>query len=143
MYCTVARMVELFSEPEMVALSQLYDPTATVIDPVRVEAAIAYAEDEINSYLGIRYSLPLTSVPMVLTSKVADIARYQLDSLHPRDDVRRRYEDAVKWLYLVATGKLDLGLAVDSVTGLPTEVSPDAYSVGYLAPEATFDVGGY
>lgn len=142
MYCTVARMVELFGEPEMEHLSQLYDPTATTIATVRVDAAIAYAQDEINSYLGGRYTLPLASVPMVLTGKAADIARYQLDSIHPREDVRRRYEDAVRWLVMVASGRLDLGLAVDS-TGLPVEVGSDSYSVGFLTSDLTFDVGGY
>lgn len=109
-YLTPAKMSELFGAQEMLELSQLYDPDAISIDEPRVQANIDSAEAEVNSYLSIRYALPLTSVPLVLTEKTADIARYKLDSIRPRDDVRQRYEDAIKWLRLVCDGKIDLGL---------------------------------
>lgn len=138
-YCTVARLVSLFGASEILNLSRLTDPTATTIDTARVEAAIAYAEDEINSYIGLRYTSPFVSVPLVLGGKAADIARYQLDSIHPRDDVRQRYEDAIKWLVLVASGKIDLKLMDDS----DTPIEPPSNSVKAIHFGSTFDVEGY
>ncbi len=140
-YCTVPQLIGLFGESEILQLSHLDNSSATTIDTVRVNAAIAYAQDEINSYLGGRYTLPLSSVPLVLTGKAADIARYQLDSIRPRDDVRKRYEDAVKWLVLVAGGKLDLGLTDN--TALPIVVASNSYSVDSLTSGLVFDVEGY
>lgn len=140
-YCTLAKLVELFGEPEIIALSRLHDPAGMTIDTVRVNAAIAYAEDEINSYIGLRYTSPFTSVPIVLGGKAADIARYQLDSIHPREDVRKRYEDAIKWLILVASGKIDLSLGAGSLTQLP--ITPGTGSVGSLIPDQVFDLRGY
>lgn len=130
-YCTAGDMVELFEEEEMLYLTNLHDASAVEIDPVRIGKAIAYAEAEVNSYLQRQYTLPLASIPFVLTNKVADIARYQLDSIQPRDDVRKRYEDAVKWLQLLALGKVDLGLDQTlqpdpiSIGGSPQSYAPD------------------
>lgn len=142
-YCTVSQMIALFGELEIRQLSQLYNPSAITIDTVRVEAAIAYAEEVINSYLAVRYTLPLASVPFVLGGKAADIARYQLDSVNHRVDVRQRYEDALLWLARMVAGKIDLGLAIDGTTGLPQEVSSDSYGVAILVPDLTFNVEGY
>lgn len=109
-YTDQAKLVELFGEEEILALTNLHKPNAITIDATRLTAAIAWSDNLIDSYLGGRYSLPLPSVPLVLSGYAADIARYQLDSLSPRDDVRRRYDDALKWLGAVCQGKVTLGL---------------------------------
>jgi phage gp36-like protein len=143
MYCTMARLIELFGEVEMLELSNLHDPAATVVDAVRIQAAIMWASEEINSYIGFRYALPLTTIPYVLESKAADMARYQLDSLQPREDVRQRYEDALRWLKLVGDGKASLGVGLDAATGTVVEIANNDLNVGSLIPDATFDLGGY
>lgn len=109
-YLTLASMIALFGTQEMLELSQLHDPDATEPDNERIQANIDSAEAEANSYLAGRYSLPFALVPLVLKEKVADIARYKLDSIRAREDVRQRYEDAIRWLKLVAAGTIDLGL---------------------------------
>lgn len=119
-YCDSTDMIALFGWHEMLELSNLADHEAQDIDAAKVEAAIAYAEAEVNSYLGKFYNLAavanLATVPVVLTNKTADIARYQLDNLRARDDVRQRYEDALKWLAMVAKGLVDLGLPTNEPT---------------------------
>lgn len=100
-------------------------------DPVA--RAIVDAEGEINSYLGRQYDLPLTgvldvvepetntSVPDVLRRVAADIAIYRLAPSHDMltREQRKRYDDAVKWLTMVAEGQVTLGTdeAADAAGG--------------------------
>lgn len=141
-YLTPTKMTELFGAQEMLELSQLYDPDATTPDDARIQANIDSAEAEINSYLTVRYELPFASVPLVLSEKAADIARYKLDSVRARDDVRLRYEDALRWLRLVCDGKINLGIdeggeeveadtAIAGKTGLRSQAFTDANLSGY------------
>lgn len=78
-----------------------------------VDAALAGATDEIDSYLSNRYQMPLQEVPTVLRDKCVDLAMYRLAGAVPgqqTDDRRARYKDAITWLQSVAAGKVDLGL---------------------------------
>ena len=105
------------------------------------ELAIAYAEEEANSYVGVLYSLPLATVPLVLKNKVADIARYQLDQFAAREDVRQRYEDAISWLKGVAAGKISLGIDSDG-----DQVDSPSLDVHYTSNEQIFSdvaMGGF
>lgn len=95
----------------MIELTNLHSPDETTINVDAFNAAVVDAEAEINSYVGVVAALPLASVPLVLGGKAADVTRYYLDTLDPRDDVRQRYEDAIEWLKLLAAGKVDLGLS--------------------------------
>lgn len=132
-YATAQDMVDLFGEREIVELTNLDNPTQSGIDTIRLQAALDYASQEVDSYISVRYDLPLASVPLVLKNKVADIARYHLDSYRVRDDVRMRYEDAVAWLKLVAKGDASLGLDENS-----TSVEPQG-TTDYFAANRVFD----
>lgn len=136
-YLAPDRMVDLFGEQEMLHLSQLYDPDAVDINTDRVQAAIDWATSIANTYISVPYSLPLASVPLVLEAYVADLARYQMDMIDPRADVRLRYEDAIAWFRLLAAGKVDLGLTAEG-----GELQPDAPLIGgdidYLTPDQVF-----
>jgi phage gp36-like protein len=128
-YATTADMVELFGNSEMVELTNLDDPGAIAIDQPRLEKALDYASREVDSYLtAAQYQLPLPNVPLVLRNKVADIARYHLDSYRAREDVRQRYEDAVKWLGLLAQGKVSLGLDKTTQEQVVTDDAVTYYS---------------
>lgn len=116
MYLTPAKMAELFGPEEILHLTNLYDPDATAPDNSRTSSAIDWAASIINSYLSTLYSLPLSTTPVALESCAADLARYQLDSIRPRQDVRQRYEDAIKWLESVAAGKIGLGPGISAKT---------------------------
>lgn len=117
MYCAVADLTSRFGEVEIAELTDLED-RETVVDSV-VNTAIADASEEIDSYLAARYAVPITSgIPAVLTAKAADIARYRLYDDHPTENVRKRYEDAVAWLKLVAMGTVRLPVAAPETTAL-------------------------
>lgn len=110
MYATLAQFLEAFGQDETVTLSNLHDAAAEQVDETVINRALTDASSEIDSYLGGRYSLPFPSNPPVLIRVCLNIARYRLDSLNPRDDVRLRYEDERRWLENVARGIISLGL---------------------------------
>lgn len=75
-------------------------------------ASFAEAENDaaslIDGYLATRYTLPLLSVPMIVTGWAADITRFKLWDDHAPEEVRRRYEDALASLKLVSQGMIAL-----------------------------------
>jgi len=112
-YITEQDLIDLFGEEEIIELSNLDNPNATTVNSARVAAAIAWSEDIFHSYAASYYVIPITSTtgptPPVVRGILLDLTRYQLDSNRPREDVRVRYEDDLKWLVLLSTGKVSLG----------------------------------
>ena len=118
-YATLAEMITRFGEPELVQRTDR--PEGVIIDTVVLGRALADADAEIDSYLGGRYTLPLTSTPVVLVRLAADIARYRLYDDGVPDTVRQRYEDAVSLLKRMASGDVALvGMAAAGVAGVET-----------------------
>lgn len=118
-YATVADLITRFGEPE---IEQLAGRTALdVIDAEVAERALADAAAEIDSYVGARYRLPFDPVPPLLGRLACDIARYRLYDDAAPEEIRRRYEDAVKLLTRIADGTVSFGVAVDAPTA-PNEV---------------------
>jgi phage gp36-like protein len=88
-------------------LAQLTAEEGELPDPQVVAEAIARADAEIDSYLALRYPVPLTTASKRVKSLSVDLALYQLYSrrgLAP-EVRRRRYEDAVAFLRQVALGQ--------------------------------------
>lgn len=107
-YATQQHMVDRFGDTELV---QLTDRTnAGYIGTAVLNQAIADADTEINGYLAGRYALPLTSTPPVLITYACDIARYRLYDDRASEQVTKRYNDALKFLQMVAKGDISLGL---------------------------------
>ena len=117
-YATVAEFVAAFPA-EAGVLTNLEDPASTVVDELELQGALDTASAEIDLYLRGRYVLPLESLvpldpedpealpvyPGVLVGWCRDIARYRLDRVRPSEDVRRRYDDAIRGLEAIAAGK--------------------------------------
>ena len=112
-----------------VAYVQLADDDGNGVAEVGVvDEARLGAEGEVNSYLGRRYSVPvsLTTHPDladVLASFTLDLAEYRLRLRRPPvpDDARRRRDQAIEWLTRVAEGRIELpsavGVAASSARG--------------------------
>lgn len=83
-----------------------------------IEAALADADTEIDGYLAVLYSLPLASVPSLITRLACDIARYRLWKDRASEQVRQGYDDAVDGLKRLASGSVKLVL--------PAGDAPDA-----------------
>lgn len=106
-YATLSAMIERYGELE---LTQLTDAAAPgLIDEAVVGRALADAEAMADGYLGGRYTLPLATVPPVLTGAVCDIARARLYKDVLPEAVEKRYDTAIKFLTLLGQGKITLG----------------------------------
>lgn len=112
-YATIAQFVEAYTEREAVALTNSDDPAAEYVNQISLQRALDDATAEIDSYLSGRYSLPFASAPKVLTFHCLNIARYRLSMVAPGEDVRKRYEDTLKFLAMLAKGDVSLGIAAD------------------------------
>jgi phage gp36-like protein len=81
---------------------------ARVLADEKIEEALGAADAEINAYITVKYALPLKYVPPVLKQFARNIAIYHL-ALHDRtEEMRVRYEDAIKFLQAIGTGKAAL-----------------------------------
>lgn len=80
-----------------------------------IDAAIADADAEIDGYLAKRYAVPFSPIPRVLNKFSKDIAVYNLFSRIGIDEgtdqktYLNRYNAAIKFLTLVAEGKVSIG----------------------------------
>ncbi|GEM44825.1 gp436 family protein [Deinococcus cellulosilyticus] len=78
----------------------------------RVMQALEGASEEADSYLAVRYPLPLSSTPKSLKEKVLNIAVYKVWSrkgIAPdsADElIRTNYTDAIKWLEKISKGEV-------------------------------------
>ena len=83
-----------------------------------IATALLSATEEIDTYLAVRYNLPLSVVPGILTRTCADIAMYLMsigaDSM--TDDKETRYNSAVKWLVRLSKGTVTLGPEEEQVS---------------------------
>lgn len=109
-YCHQADLVQRFGER---AIEQLSDHDVSgEIDATVIEQVIRDATAEIDSYLAVRYSLPLPHIPQALRNVACDIAFYSLSSARDLgsidDGLRARYTDAIKWLEKVRDKKAEI-----------------------------------
>ena len=109
-YATDAQLQTYFgSEQYLIAADRDGDGSP---DTGVVADVIAKASEEIDSYLCVRYTLPLATVPGILLGICCDIWMYRISINSPAmtDEKRRRYEDAIGWLKSVAKGIAGIGV---------------------------------
>ena len=104
----------------------------------RIDSAIASACAVADGYIAARYSTPVASVGSALKSAVLDIARYSLWDNQAPDEVRTRFEDALRWLRDVSSGKAVL---TDSTGAVMTTPSTSSTSSGIAASVRTMSYG--
>lgn len=141
-YAITADFIDAFGERETIMLTNLDNPNTTVINPIPLNKALDDATAEIDTYIGSRYVLPLASTPSVVNRYCLDIARYMLDRIRSREDVRLRYEDALKWLGMLASGKVSIGADLLGSSISQTAPSLDASGArSHVCPP--IDLGGF
>jgi len=112
------------------------------IGPI-IDAAIEDADGEIDGYLAKRYRTPIAPVPKVLSKFSKDIAVYNLwsrigiDESSEAKNYLNRYNAAVKFLILVAEGKVSIGAQADdpataAATGFTVKSSPRLFNRGTM-----------
>ncbi len=128
-YATQDDITTLYSEDALYVADRDGDGVA---DASAIARALTSASGEIDSFLGVRYTLPLPvqegeAAPDLLVQFCVDIAIYRLALARDvlSEEHRRRYEDTIKHLQKIADGKATLNLAgpVDPDTGETTTPS--------------------
>jgi phage gp36-like protein len=136
-YCTQADILGVIPEQELIQLTDDLIPPV-MINAAVVDQAIAQAESLINGYIGGRYQLPLVTVPELVKTFALDITVYKIylrrKKKTPLEGVKAAYEDAMKQLRDVQSGKLFLG--VDQLGTSPAGVTGDG--VDFVAGSRTF-----
>jgi len=109
-YCTLENITNTVPEQTIINLTD--DAAVGVIDPVKVDTAIADAEAEVDSYCATRYQVPFAVVPPIVRKITTDIAIYNLYSrcAETVPEIREtRYKSAIKLLENIAKGIVALG----------------------------------
>lgn len=107
------------------------NPAAEAAEAV-IQTAVDKANSLIDSYLYGHVTLPLSSVPDALKLHATRIARYELHDINASDEVRKRYEESLAWLKMVAAGTIRLADSLGEVDGA------SAGQISYSFPSATF-----
>lgn len=109
-YCDKAGMIARFGEVELIRLTDPDDSLSedSQIDDDAINAALSDATDEIDSYLAVRHSLPLSTTPKLLVRLCADIARYRLYDDRMIEEVEKRYNASIRMLKDIAKGTASL-----------------------------------
>ncbi len=95
-----------------------------VADTDVISGGIAAASEEIDSYLSVRFNLPLTTTPAVLLRVANILAMYHIsaDAGAQTEDKIDRYKMSLKWLDKLSKGQVDLGISEgqEVVPDIPT-----------------------
>ncbi len=130
LYATRDDLVAAFGAAEIGNLESMVsnDPVVSVEVSVR---ALEDACAEADSYIAVSYTLPLVAIPASLKRVVLDMARFLMWKDRPSDEVRARYDKAVKWLVSIAKGQAVLifpegTLPLDHAPNTSAPLVPDA-----------------
>ena len=146
-YSTKAEVREMLKDDALNSIigdTYVEDPAEReeLVTPI-IEAAIEDADGEIDGYLGKRYRVPLSPVPKVINKFSKDIAIYNLYSRVGIDEgteeknYLNRYNAAIKFLTLVAEGKVSIGTEADdpasaAAVGFTVQSNPRIFSRRHL-----------
>lgn len=111
MYADLDDLKTLCGDEELIQLTDRADPPSGEINTAVTAAALTAATHVIDGYVGAQYQLPLSSSVPLLTDLACDIARYRLYKTAATDQVRQRFEDAIKMLVNISKGVVKLPIA--------------------------------
>lgn len=114
-YALESDLEEYFGEQQLLIASDRDGDG--VADTGVIEAGLASADEEIDSYLAVRYDLPLAFTPKVLKRVCCDLAMYHMSVGHHSmtEDKETRYNNGVKWLRDLSKGVVSLGVQEEQV----------------------------
>lgn len=106
-YATLQDLISAFGERKLVQLTDRAEPPADLVDAQVAGEALGYADNLIDGYLAARYVLPLRLAQPMLKGVAQDIAYWRLHD-EPTEEVRKRYEAAVRTLKALSEGEVSL-----------------------------------
>jgi phage gp36-like protein len=124
-YCSEDDLLKMLPQPE---LAELTAESGEVPDSLIITEAIGKADAEIDSYLGVRYIVPLVSPPAQVKALSVDLALYHLYS---RRSVvppvrQQKFDAAVAFLKLVGAGQA----VIVGPGGEPPTAAPEVADAG-------------
>ena len=120
-YITQQDMVNRYSEQSLIELTDRVTPYTGEIVTSILDEAIEDADALIDSFISVRYDLPLSETPRVLIGHAAAIAYYKLHRGRYPDEIRTAYEDAIKFLNMVSKGEILLDVAGSQPQSAPAD----------------------
>lgn len=112
------------------------------MDTEALTAAIDDASADIDSYLVMRYQLPLSAAPEAVKRICVDITMYHLSGNKTTEEVEKRYKQAIAWLRDVSKGIAGLG-NVSEETDDSSGGSGASFSTGTRQMTRTTLAGGF
>lgn len=138
-YALAQDYINYYGDSEATEATNLDSPDAIAPEETVLTEYLERATGEINSYLAVRYSVPVSPTTEFLKYAACVIARKNLDRYQRREHVQRDYDDLIK--QLIRIGKGDQALLDDS--GNPIDQSDVGQevafgAVGYAEGQRTF-----
>lgn len=130
MYATADDLDSRITQSELIRLTDEDD--LGVVNSEKIASALVAADTEIDSYLSVRYALPISSPQLLLTSLAIDITiwnLYALDGSGAPKERRERYQNALRALERIRDG--------DPPLDIPT-IGNGASTAAYFGPERLF-----
>lgn len=130
MYAQLSDMVDRYGEAEILRLGVIDGDFATdlldarVVD--RVNKGIAWAEDQVNSYLRKRYATPLGDVPVSIVEATCVLARFWLSTNGASvasEDAMDAHKRSIVWLTQLSRGEATLEGAAAIASGSKAKIS--------------------
>lgn len=111
-YSTVEDLKAIIPEQHLINLTN-DSALASEINTIKINDAIEYADELINSYLRNKYVLPLKFIPQIIVQLSSDIAVYRLYSRRPQElpkHIQTNYDEAKKILEKIQKEQILLDL---------------------------------
>jgi len=114
-YCAYADIKKNLPEETLVQLTD--DEGVGTANQARISEAIAQADAEINSYLGIKYTVPFTApIPDIVKQLSVNMSIYHLYSRRMEEIPKTRvdrYNNSLRILEKIAAGLISIGAATE------------------------------
>ncbi|MDV7340976.1 phage protein Gp36 family protein [Terasakiella sp. A23] len=132
-YADKSAMEQRFKDLDLVELTNADDPHAEVINDAVLQTALDDASTEIDLHVGSIYVLPLTVAQPALIPVCCDIARFKLHAGKATEEVKDRYNNAVKLLEKIAKDEIMLSAKrLQSASGPVFQAAPLKFNSGEL-----------
>ncbi len=112
-YASQGTLVPSLMSELLVAQITRDDAAATTVDEDVLDTIIEDVESEVDTYVGVRYALPLASVPVLITRLASRLTRYRLYTSRPgtvEEWIEKDYARDIKTLEEIRDGRRELGL---------------------------------
>lgn len=136
-YVTVDDLTAAFGLAEV---RQLAATASGSLDEDKAAAFIDKASAEVDSYAATRYAVPLDAdrIPDHVKQVTLDITRFRMWGARSSEEVRKRYDDALRWLRDLAGGKV----ALIDASGLELPARSEPLSAAGAVAVAQYPAGG-